>query len=657
MSNIFAEAAEMLASEGRSREEFDQLVAGEPAQLLSRALDPWDSSLTIIAWPGRPLRDDPIRGDLILRERPGLDPAVSVVAEPKLLGRGNAVRASWIDDLALPGKYVRTIEAGVSDLGAARRVAGPDGITLPGTIIIRAGPESLEGEGAARPTLRSGSSGPAVGELQSRLNAISLARLLTLQPPLPACPLDVDGKYGPLTRQAVIGFQRVAFPSSPSDWDGIVGPKTWQALDNASANVGPNPPQPQDVATVEFVVDDRGNHQVDQNSPVATALMIGLWDQAYDPVSGDVRNGQAETANFVGSDRRRFYIRVNDPHATGSTVTARWRTLGAGGGNDDAPASQDVTLTETSAGSKIYVSHALMLVSDETDAKQPTHSGLSSGPNAGVRSRGQSDHRLRRTDLDGSVRAEYTSAAGRVSNVTLPVFQRSPERRLRLTLRIVHMGINVTPAVQRQLDLQLLHANLRWAQAGLRIEGAAPISIPIPQAAQDSNGLYGGFLDTPGEAAVINALNVPDTDTVTVVFTRLPLGIRDDGLSAFNAYATITNSAQSPLGNRYFIFQHFLLNEHLETLAHELHHVLHNRFDSPSDNRFFTFNTHAPTGALPNVKTYRRIQTLHSADVDSDPGNDNTFNWLRRVRGARIPVPGGLGPATATTGNKLVRSF
>jgi peptidoglycan hydrolase-like protein with peptidoglycan-binding domain len=66
-----------------------------------------------------------------------------------------------------------------------------------------------------RPTRRFGSTGPAVKELQERLNA---------QGATP--PLKVDGIFGPLTDAAVRGFQR----SRGLSVDGVVGPKTWAAL-------------------------------------------------------------------------------------------------------------------------------------------------------------------------------------------------------------------------------------------------------------------------------------------------------------------------------------------------------------------------------------------------------------------------------------------
>jgi len=70
----------------------------------------------------------------------------------------------------------------------------------------------------APPTLRSGAKGPAVTDLQVRLN-----RWLTAQG---RQPLTVDADFGQRTKAAVIDFQR-ANNLTP---DGVVGSRTWGAL-------------------------------------------------------------------------------------------------------------------------------------------------------------------------------------------------------------------------------------------------------------------------------------------------------------------------------------------------------------------------------------------------------------------------------------------
>lgn len=68
--------------------------------------------------------------------------------------------------------------------------------------------------------LKLGSSGDAVRCVQSYLGAVKVARGLNY--PIPV----IDGRFGSVTRSAVIGFQ-AAFGLTT---DGIVGPTTWQRL-------------------------------------------------------------------------------------------------------------------------------------------------------------------------------------------------------------------------------------------------------------------------------------------------------------------------------------------------------------------------------------------------------------------------------------------
>lgn len=78
-------------------------------------------------------------------------------------------------------------------------------------------PEELqEAETETRPTLRQGSKGEHVKELQRRLRELGYA-------------LEIDGKFGPLTRGAVMSYQGKA----GLERDGVVGPLTWAALDAA----------------------------------------------------------------------------------------------------------------------------------------------------------------------------------------------------------------------------------------------------------------------------------------------------------------------------------------------------------------------------------------------------------------------------------------
>jgi peptidoglycan hydrolase-like protein with peptidoglycan-binding domain len=73
----------------------------------------------------------------------------------------------------------------------------------------------------ARPTLRRGSKGSAVSDLQTRLNAW---RSRTYGISLPA--LAVDGDFGPKTHAMVVEFQK----RKGLKVDGIVGAQTWGTL-------------------------------------------------------------------------------------------------------------------------------------------------------------------------------------------------------------------------------------------------------------------------------------------------------------------------------------------------------------------------------------------------------------------------------------------
>ncbi len=71
----------------------------------------------------------------------------------------------------------------------------------------------------SRPTIRQGSKGESVRELQRGLRSLGYT-------------LEIDGKFGPLTAQCVKTFQG----SVQLERDGVVGPMTWAALDKATSD-------------------------------------------------------------------------------------------------------------------------------------------------------------------------------------------------------------------------------------------------------------------------------------------------------------------------------------------------------------------------------------------------------------------------------------
>ena len=422
----------------------------------------------------------------------------------------------------------------------------------------------------------------------------------------------------------------------------------YQRLTDQSPCERAGPPLPPPV--IEIALDQDRDTIVDETAPVATFVRFGIWDQAYD-ASINVRNGTAENANFIGQSFRRFYFRVKDPLASGTRINIQWKTLKADKSDDDAPPSQVLTLSETRAGSKVFVSKAVLLVTDDTDRDQPTDSGLSApAADVGVRTRGQSNHRLRRGKIDGFVQGEYQGATGIVVKIELPIFNRSPDERRRVPVRVINYGGNATAAY---ISGQFQHANDRWNQVGIQIDPGAAVTRPVPAGATNGAGLYDGSADNPSEGVALNDL-IPITPdrTLTVVFVSM---------TGANAYATVAQRNNVALQDRFFIFINTTLALTGDTLAHELHHVLFNRFDATTTQQFYTFNTNPSNSfgiPLPDVRVRRRIQNLNSPDPDNDAPNDNILNWAKRVRTTRFPVaPANLGAATNSTGNTLTTAF
>jgi hypothetical protein len=245
----------------------------------------------------------------------------------------------------------------------------------------------------------------------------------------------------------------------------------------------------------------------------------------------------------------------------------------------------------------------------------------------------------------------------------------STDERRRVTLRVVRYNnpadATYLSATDANITAQFEHANSRWRQVGLQVDRLATQDRDIPAGALNAVNRF-PFVHPNGaeEQAVFgDLLPLTPDNTLTVVFIHI------DPADQTNAYAPILQTNPAPLpgggtaamGDRFFLFVNSRLDANFETLAHELHHVLFNRFDGLSAQRFFTFNTTAPNGfglPLPNILVYRRIQLLHTADPNIDPNNDNTFNWHRRARTARFPVAGDFNPAaTATTGNNFTSEF
>lgn len=482
-------------------------------------------------------------------------------------------------------------------------------------------------------------------------------------------------------------------------------------------------------------------------APALRAVRFGLWNEAYDPGAAPNANRTTLRADFIANDRRRFHFHLRGASG-GASLTTDWKTLLADGTtNDDAPASQVLTLSPAAGGR--LVSRGAMLVIDDTDGAQPTPSGLVPPLVVEPRTRGSSDHRLRRARIDGFVKAEIQPVAGQRHRLTIPVFDRAvpfdttsrsvvaagvatvvpaamrgtaatgarwqikagsvltidtgarqeevtvtavavdsftatfaqahnggasrfriagrTDERRRLRVRVVRYNstaVGYVSATDADITAQFEHANLRWNQVGLQVDAGATDDRTIPAAALVAGKFpFSHPNGAPEQAVLADLIPITPDGTLTVVFVDL---------TGANAYAAILPTAPVPLpaggtvtmDNRFFVFVNRGLNPLSETLAHELHHVLHNRADTAVADQFFAFNTNpapnlsGPRGiALPDSRIYRRIPVRNSANPNVDPNNDNILNWFRRPLVTRIPVIGSLAAATPATGNNLTEDF
>ena len=401
------------------------------------------------------------------------------------------------------------------------------------------------------------------------------------------------------------------------------------------------------LVPMEILEDTNDDKTIDQNDRPIEAATFGLWNEAYDS-SGNVRNGNLEANNFVGSDKKRFYFRVMNPlKNTDSTAIdsfqVEWYTTKFDGTDEDRPAGK-LTLRETGINTGVFVSKGVMLVTDDTDAQQVTNDG-----SGNMCARGTLDHRIRKASIDGCVNLKYSpSGTTAAPDLKVPVFDKTELRRL--TLNIINYTApptNGAPgasyATPDYISGQVSHARDRWAQLGLKIETSATVQRPMPPASLDGTGNYAGTANSSQETILLNDL-IPITadNTVTVVFVPL---------SGANAYTTVAQRTTVSLGNRFFIFIARNLDLNDETLAHELFHALYNRFDVPGvDRQFFTFNTNPPGAyglALPDVRVYRRI---HGETITPQ-------NWLTTKRTRRFPIDSSIGTAGPSTGNTLITNY
>jgi hypothetical protein len=274
-------------------------------------------------------------------------------------------------------------------------------------------------------------------------------------------------------------------------------------------------------------------------APAATFVRVGLWDNAFDTTTGSLLNGATDATHFIGRDSRKFHFRVRDPVAAGEVVLD-WRTRFGNGVDDDVPASQRLSLLETSVGSHVFASRAVMLVTDDDDRDQSTNSGLpASHADTGTRARGSSNHRLRKITVDGThaldseLFAAYTPAGALapVATVRLPVFQRTPEDRRRVRVRLVNVratagtaGSGILTPARRDSVMGVIRSI--YARCGIFAE--------VTEAELDPPASCVGWATRfPGDPSAID----PSVEGVTVAPTGnlIPSGSMDDLTAAVRA--------------------------------------------------------------------------------------------------------------------------
>ena len=357
------------------------------------------------------------------------------------------------------------------------------------------------------------------------------------------------------------------------------------------------------------------------NSVALNFVRVGLWDNAFNPATGNLRNGINAADNFIDLDTRRLHFRLRDPSTAGE-ARIDWRTTFDDGSDDDAPPdppfSQELTLTETGAGSGVFLSRGLMLVTDTTDRDEPANSGLPAGhtnsdglPDDGNRGFGDSNHRKRMITvdddhkLDNQVQGIYTRMAGiNPFRVSLPVFQRTPEERRRIR---VHL-IDVRESVGGEGVLTLLHevavtSTIReiYALCGIYAEidtvkiDPPPSCIgwpgphPDPGAVAADPGVEGFTLPvnvlvaSPSQQDLINAVRtLPtfDINDIYIIFVNRiyqPITVANPNLSTGSRGESFPDS-WLPAGSslRSFSFVGVMNNPTKYTEVHEMSHLTTN---------------------------------------------------------------------------------
>ena len=358
------------------------------------------------------------------------------------------------------------------------------------------------------------------------------------------------------------------------------------------------PPQataiPPLAPTIEFVQDSKGTHAVDASSPAVGFVRFGLWDHAFADTKGTLFNGPTEAGNFVGADSRRFYIRVKDRSRAGrGRVTALWRTRSADLKNFiDAATDPTITLLETSAGSGVFASRALLLVTDKDD-KQDVDSGLpAADPDSGVRTASMNNYRIRLGSMLGMVEAEYspppTGTKVKIfssTSIFMPMFT-GQKKKLPLQVFVLRRKVGGDPVIKIGATDDLWVRDLRivrqiYERLGIFLETTIATADAKLNPVTISQGAASALLVDPPtpvlpdilskdyrQQTLIPSLPIPP-DTVRVFYAG-----QYDSFAA-SSFSSIDADTQTTDKHRGTCFIDAFRPAY--TLAHEIGHVLTNK--------------------------------------------------------------------------------
>lgn len=190
---------------------------------LKQAFSGDGEDLTVIGYPGQPLRNPIREGDILLRHAhgEGLPLHVSIIADRDIQFAGRSGNQRYRCESNLPGGYVNVIEGGPFPItrshGFARKLLNEHGY-LPGDqLLLRIrswAPDEEESLLTSDPANKD-----FIRWAQSALNTVQNAGL------------TVDGVAGPLTKASIRTFQI----AKGLQVDGMVGPQTQAALEAAGA--------------------------------------------------------------------------------------------------------------------------------------------------------------------------------------------------------------------------------------------------------------------------------------------------------------------------------------------------------------------------------------------------------------------------------------